>query len=67
MIQLNVEGMTCGHCEKAVKDALAEVPGVTRVVAVDRAQSLATVEGEPDVAALIAAIEEEGYRAEVRG
>ena len=67
MIELTVEGMTCGHCEKAVKDALAEVPGVTRVAEVDRAKELAAVEGEPDVAALIAAIEEEGYRAEVRG
>ena len=36
MITLKVTGMTCGHCEMAVKKALAAVPGVERVVSVDR-------------------------------
>ena len=26
-----VKGMTCGHCEKAVKDALAKLQGVNSV------------------------------------
>ncbi len=64
MIKLKVTGMTCGHCEMAVKKALAAVPGVERVVSVDRAQQEAVVEGAPDVSALVAAIEEEGYQAE---
>ncbi|KHE67581.1 copper chaperone CopZ [Halobacillus sp. BBL2006] len=28
---LKVEGMTCGHCEKAVKGALQELEGVEEV------------------------------------
>ena len=65
MIQIKVNGMTCGHCEGAVKKALAEVAGVTEVVEVDREKALAVVEGTPDVAALLEAIREEGYEAEV--
>ena len=60
---LTVTGMTCGHCEAAVRRALEAVPGVTRVVAVDRGRNIASVEGDADVAALIAAVKEEGYQA----
>jgi len=63
MIELKVEGMTCGHCEQAVRQALAAVPGVTAVIAVDRVTQRARLEGEADLAALIAAVKEEGYRA----
>lgn len=28
-IQLNIEGMSCGHCEKAVANILKELKGVT--------------------------------------
>lgn len=64
MIKLKVTGMTCGHCEMAVKKALGQVAGVEQVVSVDRAREEAVVEGQPDVAALVRAIEEEGYQAE---
>jgi len=64
MITLKVTGMTCGHCEAAVKKALGAVPGVERVVSVDRNKQEAVVEGAPDMAALIAAITEEGYQAQ---
>jgi copper chaperone len=63
MIKLKVTGMTCGHCEMAVKKALSAVPGVERVVRVDRTQEEVVVEGNPDVGALVSAIEEEGYAA----
>lgn len=65
MIKLRVTGMTCGHCEGAVKKALLAVPGVERVLSVDRVKQEAVVEGAPDVAALVAAVGEEGYAAEV--
>lgn len=65
MTTLNVEGMTCGHCEAAVRKALETVPGVTRVVEVDRSRNLAVVEGDADASALVAAVVEEGYRASV--
>lgn len=63
MIELKVEGMTCGHCAGAVKRALAAVPGVDEVVEVDPARGVAKVKGAPDVRALIAAVEDEGYGA----
>lgn len=64
MIKLKVTGMTCGHCEMAVKKALGQVPGVTAVSSVDRTREEAIVEGAPEIGALIAAIVEEGYSAE---
>ncbi len=64
MIRLTVSGMTCGHCEKAVQQALAAVPGVERVLEVDREKQLAAVEGSADVQALVAAVAAEGYQAE---
>jgi copper chaperone len=67
MITLNVKGMTCGHCESAVRKALAEVAGVRNVVEVDREKEVAVVDGGADPAALVAAVREEGYEAEVAG
>lgn len=64
MIELKVTGMTCGHCEKAVDKALAGLPGVARVVKVSREEERIVVEGDAEVQALVAAIEEEGYTAE---
>lgn len=54
--------MTCGHCQSAVKDALESVEGVESAE-VDLEQGTAQVEGNAHTAKLIAAIEEEGYRA----
>jgi len=61
MIKLKVTGMTCGHCENAVRKALASVSGVTGVGAVDRNRELAEVEGTAEIGALVAAVVEEGY------
>ncbi len=63
MIKLKVEGMTCGHCESAVKESLATVPGVEAVVAVSAETGEAVVQGDPDLANLIAAVKEAGYEA----
>jgi len=65
MIRIKVSGMTCGHCEGAVRKALGEVEGVTEVLEVDREKSLAVVAGTADGVALVEAIREEGYEAEV--
>lgn len=62
MTKLNVEGMTCGHCQSAVKGALEGVDGVQNAE-VDLQNGLATVQGDADPERLIAAVEEEGYRA----
>lgn len=65
MIKLNISGMTCQHCVKAVNQALSEVPGVEQVVSVSLDNGEAQVEGTPDTDQLIAAVEEEGYEAQV--
>lgn len=59
---ITVEGMTCGHCEQTVEEALREVSGVTDV-AVDREAEQASVDGDADVTALVQAVEAAGYTA----
>ena len=62
MIRLKIEGMTCGHCVQHVKTALLEVPGV-QAAEVALETGTAQVTGLTDPSALIAAVEEEGYKA----
>lgn len=59
---LTVEGMTCGHCEQTVEEAIGRVAGVTDATA-DREAEQVTVEGDADPDAMIAAVEEAGYEA----
>jgi copper chaperone len=62
-LQLSVPGMHCGHCERAVKDEVSAVPGVSDVV-VDLGTKMVTVTGSPlDEAAVRAAVAEAGYEA----
>ena len=61
--KLNVTGMTCDHCVRAVSEALAAVPGVSRVVEVNRERGEAVIEGSAALQDLVAAVEEEGYQA----
>jgi copper chaperone CopZ len=63
MIKLQISGMSCGHCVKAVTDALAAVPGVSRIRSVELDSGLAVVEGDPDPQNLIAAVRLAGYEA----
>jgi uncharacterized protein len=63
-VVLSITGMTCGHCAKAVEDALRACDGVGRVT-VDLQSEQATIMGAnacPDT--LIAAVESVGFRAE---
>ena len=58
---LEVPGMSCGHCEAAVKSEVTSVRGVESVD-VDLDSKLVTVVGhELDLAAVTAAIDEAGY------
>ncbi len=58
---LLVEGMSCGHCEKAVKSALGELDGVTNVE-VNLETKKVQVEGENLVDELLKeAIDDAGY------
>lgn len=60
MLDLTVDGMTCGHCVRAVTDALGPLPGVSAVT-VDLAKGQVLVAGDPDPDAVREAIEAEGY------
>jgi copper chaperone len=62
MTELNITGMTCDHCQRAVKGALEAVEGV-QSASVDLDTGVARVDGEADLNALVAAVEEEGYQA----
>lgn len=64
MIELNIKGMSCPHCVKAVSEALGTVPGVIRVVSVDLESGRTRVEGNADPQALVAAIRTAGYEAQ---
>lgn len=55
-----VTGMTCGHCEKAVVQALKQLDPQAQV-RVDRSTNLVEVDSTQPREALAAAITEEGY------
>ncbi|TDQ44486.1 heavy-metal-associated domain-containing protein [Tepidicella xavieri] len=59
--QFTVEGMTCGHCEKAVTQALRGVDPQAEV-RIDRQAQQVQVRSSAAREALAAAIREEGYR-----
>lgn len=63
-IELQVRDMTCANCVKHVSEALENQPGVERAL-VDLESGRAVVSGDADPSALIAALEEEGYPAEL--
>lgn len=56
-----VEGMTCGHCERAVQQALQAVDAQAQV-SIDRANQQVRVTSQSDATSLAAAIREEGYQ-----
>lgn len=56
-----VQGMTCGHCEKSVTQALQRTDPQASV-RIDRAQNRVEVESQAERAALQGAIQEEGYK-----
>lgn len=61
VLTLTVPGMTCGHCEAAVKREVGAVAGVSRVD-VDLTTKLVTVSGAAlDREAIVEAIDEAGY------
>jgi copper chaperone CopZ len=63
---LSIEGMSCGHCVKAVGDALRRLPGVdVQQVAIGSA----TVAYDPSSTTpdeIVDAVNDEGYSASVR-
>ena len=61
VLTLTVPGMSCGHCEAAVKREVTKVAGVASVD-VDLATKLVTVSGAAlDRGSIVEAIDEAGY------
>ena len=59
-----VQGMTCGHCERAVQTAIKTLDPQAEV-RIDRAQNLVEVNTAQPREAVAAAIREEGYNVTV--
>ncbi|MDQ0618145.1 heavy-metal-associated domain-containing protein [Arthrobacter globiformis] len=62
--EFEVTGMTCGHCELSVREEVQEIPSVESVEVSHRTGRLTVTNNRPlEQAAIVAAIEEAGYRA----
>ncbi len=55
-----VTGMTCGHCEKSVKQAILKLDPQAQVV-IDRSHNLVEVSSDQPREQIAASIAEEGY------
>jgi copper chaperone len=64
-IELKIAGMTCGHCEAKVQQAVSKLPGVKKVTA-SRTNGTVTIEPEKSAALNLQtvkeAIESRGYQ-----
>ena len=62
--EYHVSGMSCGHCEAAVKDEVAQIPGVDSVDVNARSGRLVVRSSIPvDASAVLGAVDEAGYEA----
>ena len=62
--EYQVTGMSCGHCETAIRSEVSEIPGVTGIEVRAQTGRLAVTSDQPvDDAAVIAAVDEAGYAA----
>lgn len=59
---IQVEGMTCEHCERSVKTALMDVEGVSQVdVSLDTGEVTITHDSQADQKEFNQAVEDQGY------
>ncbi len=62
-VELNIDGMTCGHCARLVEMALQSVPGTEDVqVNLDEGRASLEAAQEVEVSQLLGAVEKAGYR-----
>ena len=62
--EYQVTGMSCGHCETAIRSEVSEIPGVTGIeVSAQTGRLAVTAEQPVEDAAVIAAVDEAGYAA----
>lgn len=60
-ITLSVPGMTCGHCEAAVRQEVGALAGVTGVDVDLDSKDVTVTGGDLDRDAIVAAIDEAGF------
>ncbi|WP_409526264.1 heavy-metal-associated domain-containing protein [Nitrincola sp. MINF-07-Sa-05] len=60
MLEVNVSGMSCGHCVKAITQAVQELSNEA-VVDIDLSSGKVSIAGLSDAAAISHAIEEAGF------
>jgi copper chaperone len=63
-LTLKIEGMSCGHCEIAIQDAVRRLPGIQKVKASKRKRE-AAVEYDASVVSagqIAQAVNDTGYR-----
>ncbi|TDN90515.1 heavy-metal-associated domain-containing protein [Microbacterium sp. BK668] len=61
--EFQVTGMSCGHCEAAVRKHVAEVPGVEGIEVSAATGRLVVTASSLSDEAVIAAVDEAGYEA----
>jgi copper chaperone len=66
ILNLTVTGMTCGHCEKAVKQAIKGVDA-NAAIEINRTENLVVVDTAEAAETIVAAITAEGYPASHQG
>ncbi|MDX2398370.1 heavy-metal-associated domain-containing protein [Microbacterium algeriense] len=62
--EYQVTGMSCGHCEVAIRGEVGQVPGVDSIeVSARTGRLVVTSAGPIDDDAILAAVDEAGYQA----
>lgn len=62
--EYRVSGMSCGHCEAAVRSEVAQLPGVQDVTVSAATGRLVVTSAQPiDADAVLGAVDEAGYEA----
>lgn len=62
--EYQVTGMTCAHCEGAIRSEVSLIPGVTEIdVSAQTGRLAVTSESQIDDTAVFAAVDEAGYQA----
>ncbi|WP_353115046.1 heavy-metal-associated domain-containing protein [Microbacterium sp.] len=62
--EFQVTGMTCGHCEMSVRKEVEKIDGVSDIaVSAQDGRLVVTSDAAVDADAVIAAVDEAGYRA----
>lgn len=62
--EYTVTGMTCGHCESAIRTEVGQIDGVDRIdVSASTGKLVVTAQGPIDDQDVLAAVDEAGYSA----